>query len=278
MRTTSILVGVATAMATAVSAQSGSRQTEPYSDPTTGFVLQSYADGTGYRFGLALPQQDSKDLIVQIVTPLNQAGAGWAGIDFGNRMIGPLLVVTWPKGDAAKSVMISPRKAGGKNAAAVVKYTDQPISIRPIARGTFVNATHLSATFVCGGCINSDSFDPKTSSTGEFAYAYSLTSVVTPESDDTMLSDHSRGGHYGPFGVDLAGARSTNYGTYAAMAGAPASSSPSNPTSTAPTGGGGSTPGTSGAMNLEYSRMGPGAAVALAFVGVFYMLGAFSAL
>ncbi|KAK5661628.1 hypothetical protein OQA88_9728 [Cercophora sp. LCS_1] len=277
------------ALATTASAQDGTRRTSSYVDPATGITFQSFALTQGYRFGLVLPQQsDSKDLIVQLISPLNN-GAGWAGIDFGKTMIGPLLLTAWPKGDSSNSVMISPRQATSYRADGCQPYTKGPIDIKPIAGGTFVNSTHVSATFVCGGCINSDSFDPTASATQEFAFAYSTRAVQNPSSDGAVLSPHNTNGElYGTFGVDIASAKSSSYGTFAAKAAeaAPSGSAGAGPTQTAP--GGGSTPsstaapgagpGTSAAGDLEYGRMSPGAIAALALVGVLYGLQALSIL
>ena len=264
----------AAAMATAVSSQQTTKQ---YIDPMTGFTFQSFSPGDGYRFGIVMPQGDTTDLIGQLTGPLNGEGGGWAGIDFGNRMVGPLLIVAWPAGDAANSVMISPRQAHGKNPDRVTVYTAQPIKLRQIAKGTFANGSHVTATFVCEGCINADSFDPKTSQTGQFAWAYSSKTVVTPGSADTVLSEHQE--RYGRFGVDLDGARSPEYASYAKLAQSATSSGGfPGPTTTTMGGGAGSTSspaggGKSGAVSN--GRIGAESVIALTCAGALYAIQAF---
>jgi hypothetical protein len=90
-----------------------------------------------------------------------------------------------------------------------------------IKRGTFVNSTHVSSTFLCAGCINEDSFDAGWSSNRDvfFAHAYSQAAVEKPSSLERVLSNHtSEGGRYAEFRVVLSDARSDEYERYAALA------------------------------------------------------------
>jgi hypothetical protein len=144
--------------------------------------------------------------------------------------------------------MTASRVAKDYSVAGVVPYTANPITISPIKQGTFVNSTHISSTFLCAGCINSDSFDSSPAGRSDsdvfFGYAYSQTPVENPSDIDTALSDHTgKGADYGAFRVILGDAKSDDYDRYAEMVGAgedgiepeqPPSSTPtSTPTPTA---------------------------------------------
>lgn len=67
----------------------------PYTDEKSGITFNGHTDTTGVRFGIALPEKATTDLIAQIVAPVTNDG-GWAGSVFGSTMVGSLLVVAWP--------------------------------------------------------------------------------------------------------------------------------------------------------------------------------------
>jgi hypothetical protein len=132
--------------------------------------------------------------------------------------------------------MTAARMATDYSAIDVVPYPAHrnPITISPIAQATFINDTHVSSTFLCGGCINSDSFDPAWANANNdsnssdrdrdhdvfFGWACSQTAVEDPADIDTRLSDHTvgAGGGHGTFKVELGDTKSDDYGAYAAMA------------------------------------------------------------
>lgn len=123
-----------------------------------------------------------------------------------------------PDGD---KVMTAPRVATSYTLSSVVPYSANPVSLIPIQQGTFVNSTHVSSTFLCGGCINQDSFDPAWGSTRSvfFGYAYSQTAVKSSSNINTTLSAHTdKGGGYAAFRVELSKATSDEYEKYAALA------------------------------------------------------------
>jgi cellobiose dehydrogenase (acceptor) len=223
---TAIILAASALSATA--AAQGHPQASTYTDRNTGISFNGYADGTGYQFGMVMPQNPSTDFIVQLVSPLTR-GAGWAGIDFGQYMTGHLLVVAWPNGN---KVMIAPRFATGYTQTDTIAYGGS-LTLSPISKGTFVNATHVSATFVCGGCMNADSFTAANTS-ATFAYAYSSVAVTTPSDPSTQLSDHTTGNEpYGPFNVLMSDAESAQYVSFAAMANANTGSGSGSATSSA---------------------------------------------
>ncbi|PSR82920.1 hypothetical protein BD289DRAFT_337953, partial [Coniella lustricola] len=187
-----------------------------YTDAQTNITFLGYASTTGFQFGMALPTTPTTDLIVQLVSPLKDGG-GWGAIDFGSEMTGYLMIAAWPDTTQTDLVRISPRIATGyevSNGANL--YSASNITITQIPSGTFVNDTHVAATFVCGGCIDADSFKSYVSAgSSTFSYAYALTAVPNPDEDDTQLSDHTLQGElYGPFDVTFKEAESADYASW----------------------------------------------------------------
>lgn len=268
----------------------GSPSASQYTDPKTDITFLGYAPAsTGFQFGMALPASPTTDLIVQLVSPLNDDGAGYGAIDFGSEMTGYLMIAAWPD-TTSGAVMVSPRIATGyevSNGANV--YTTSNITITPIASGTFINDTHVSATFVCGGCIVADSFQSavtKGSASATFSYAYALTAVNDPANVDTLLSDHTLQGElYGPFDVTLKNAESSQYETWAALtnaatatasagsSGASATAAPAASDAAAATTSSSSSSSSSASVHVEsQAGLSPYAILSLVGVGVVYVL------
>lgn len=264
----------------------GVPQASKYIDSNSNITFLGYAN-QGFHFGMALPQDPKDDVIVQLVSPLKNGG-GWGGIDFGASMTGPLMVVAWPNTAKENSVMISPRVATGyeiDNGANV--YKANPITITQIPDGTFVNDTHVSATFVCGGCLNADSFGAA-NATATFAYAYAYDPVADPADVDTQLSDHTANGEpYGAFGVTVAQAKSAEYSTWAALTETAAAASGTAAAGASATAGSGaaaqtgsssssssssSSGGESSSDYSDVSGLSGGAIFALVGVGLIYVL------
>lgn len=274
---------------TAAASGDGVPQATKYIDSNSNITFLGYAN-KGYNFGMVLPSDPKDDLIVQLVSPLKDGG-GWGGIDFGASMTGPLMVVAWPNTAKANTVMISPRVATGYEIAnGANAYKSNPITITQIPDGTFVNDTHVSATFVCGGCLNADSFGAA-NKTATFGYAYAYDPVADPADPDTKLSDHTANGEpYGAFGVTVAQAQSSEYSTWAAMtqsavaasgtaaagasatggAAAPAETGSSSSSSSSSSSGGGSS--SSSSDYADASGLSLGAIFALVGVGLVYVL------
>jgi hypothetical protein len=139
--------------------------------------------------------------------------------------------------------MTAARAALAYTASGVVPYTTHPIALLPIPLGTYANTTHVSSTFLCRGCINSDSFDPAWAADNNtqnrdvfFGYAFSQTAVASPSDNDTALSPHTGpDGGYGAFRISLAKAKSDQYDKYAAMAEQPGSGATSSLAGVVPT-------------------------------------------
>ncbi|KAF2193911.1 hypothetical protein K469DRAFT_744689 [Zopfia rhizophila CBS 207.26] len=209
----------------------------PYTDDKSGITFTGFQDVSGFRFGIALPENPTTDFIGQIVCPVNSTG-GWAGVSMGSSMTNKLLIVAWPNGD---EVVSSFRKATG--------YTSPPVatgdfSMVPIPEGTYTNDTAFSYTFLCSGCITGDDLGFLTSAaTTVLGWAWSNQAVTDPTSASSALTYHAAG--FGAFGVQIAGAQSSEYSTWAALTSVGSSPS-SGGNSTSPIGGGGSKNGTTG--------------------------------
>ncbi|POS68967.1 hypothetical protein DHEL01_v212640 [Diaporthe helianthi] len=263
------IVGTTTA---AAAGSDGLPQASKYTDSNSNITFLGYAN-QGFHFGMALPQDPKDDVIVQLVSPLKD-GHGWGGIDFGASMTGPLMVVAWPNTAKENTVMISPRVATGyeiDNGANA--YKANPITITQIPDGTFVNDTHVSATFVCGGCLNADSFGAA-NTTATFAYAYAYDPVADPADPDTTLSDHTANGEpYGAFGVTVAQAKSGEYSAWAALTdtAAAASLTASSSSSSSSSSSEGEHPSSSQDYS-DVSGLSGGAIFALVAVGLIYVL------
>jgi cellobiose dehydrogenase (acceptor) len=105
----------------------------------------------------------------------------------------------------------------------------------PIPKGTFVNDTAFSYTFLCSKCITTDPatgfvISPDFNIMG---WAFSKEAVTTPSSAASVLSYHSAG--FGAFGMPLADAKSAKFDTWAALAVKGGSGSGNSTTPTPPT-------------------------------------------
>ncbi|KAK0742899.1 hypothetical protein B0T18DRAFT_172393 [Schizothecium vesticola] len=199
MRPPLILAAAAATLTTAT--------TTPYTDPLTNITFQSFTPpssssdtpDTTFRIGLAFPPSPDQDLLLlQITTPLSPASSsGWGALSLGPTMRGPLLLVAWPD-STSSTVRIAPRVATSYAVDGTVPYTATAVTLTPIPKGTYFNATHLVATFVCAGCVNTgrDAFDTAGGSAtgGLFSYAYSMVAVRDPGDEGTLLSSHVGGG------------------------------------------------------------------------------------
>ncbi|KAK7964403.1 hypothetical protein PG988_011377 [Apiospora saccharicola] len=191
--------------------------TNEFTDPATGIVLQRFFGAkSGYGFGIALPTNPTNSFIGQLSFPLNN-GAGWGGWSLTGDMTGPLLMAAWTDGT---SVVSSFRQAANEK--------DNPpevagnFSVKPIAKGTSVNNTFLTYTFLCEGCLGAQlGLDPN-AGTGkgvEMGWALSDKPVQNPGSSAGVLAFHNIG--EGGFKADLALAKRPEFDTWAALAGPP---------------------------------------------------------
>jgi cellobiose dehydrogenase (acceptor) len=252
-------------------------KTATYVDSSTGISFESFADGTGYRFGMALPQSSSStssaanQAIMQLVSPLSSSGSGWAGIVFGESMTGKLMLVAWPNGGSG-GVTVSARIATGYEIATGANlYTRRNVTTTAIAGGTYANATHVVATFVCDGCLdngatsssNGDSFVAGDGASGNaddavtMGFAYATAAVADPGNPDSTLSDHTAHGEpYGSFSFPVTRARSDQFAQWVALAANSSSSSGSEGTGNGTASGSGSGGSTTGSTTTTTTTTG----------------------
>ncbi|KAH8882444.1 CBD9-like protein [Thozetella sp. PMI_491] len=192
--------------------------TAPFTDPATNISFQRFFGAkSGFSFGIALPQTPNTSFIGLLDFPLGTNGAGWGGWSLTGDMEGPLLMAAWTPD--SKTVVSSFRQAANED--------DNPpevtgtFSVRPIAAGTTANATHLTYTFLCEGCLDAN-FGlgaASASQTVEMGWALGNKAIGNPGSSAGVLNFHNVG--FGGFDANLAQAKFAEFDTWAAMAGAP---------------------------------------------------------
>ncbi|PBP22038.1 cellobiose dehydrogenase [Diplocarpon rosae] len=182
-------------------------QSTAYADAATGITFQQVTEGT-FTFGIALPETASTDFIGRISTT---GAAGWAGISLKGPMTGSLMVVAWPN---AEQVVASLRLASGYSNPGV--FTGSA-SLKPIPAGTTFDGTTYTYTFLCEGCLQTDgSTFAADAATANLGWAHADKTPTPPAEAGATLGYHSTG--FGLFGVDLAGAKSASFATWAALA------------------------------------------------------------
>ncbi|KUJ08885.1 CBD9-like protein [Mollisia scopiformis] len=195
------------AMAISASAQG---TTSVYTEPKTGIAFETYMDPTGYAFGIALPTTPSTDFVGLLVGK----GKGWAGVSLGGSMINKLLIAAWPSGTSLISTFRETPRIGNPPEA------NGSYTMTPIAAGTYTNATHWSYAFLCKGCILADGTTfASNASTDVLGWAFATAAPTMPAAHGSALPKHSTQGNYG---MSFSAARTAKYATYAALAGAPA--------------------------------------------------------
>lgn len=213
----------------------------PFLDEKTGINFTGYQSDTGYRFGIALPENPTTDFIAQIQAPVTN-GAGWAGFSMGQSMVGNLLVVAWPN---EGKIVSSFREATGYTNPAV-KTGD--FTMLPIPDGTFVNETAFSYTFLCKNCISDDVSKGlviyESPSVNIMGWAFSKNALTDSTSASAPLNYHSAG--FGAFGLPMDNAKNAKFATWAALAVESTPGSGSGNSTTPGNGGNSTTPVTGG--------------------------------
>ncbi|RDW92292.1 hypothetical protein BP5796_01686 [Coleophoma crateriformis] len=182
-----------------------------YVDSNTGITFQGYQDSTtGFQFGMALPTTVGSDFIGQMVYKSN--GTGYGGVTFTGTMTGSMMVVAWP---SASTVVSSFRETTGYTNPAVL--SNSSLSLSSIANGTFVNSTHVSYTFLCGGCVNNPYAFVSSATEATIGWAVGSDTVTDAASADSASFVYHDVG-FGDFGLTLTSAQSASYATWAAMA------------------------------------------------------------
>lgn len=196
-----------------LSALAGAQSTTSFVDETTGITFQKYSrDSDGFGFGIAMPTDStSTDFIGQIT---GASTATWAGVSLTGSMADSLLIVAFPNADNTQVLGSLRMAATYTNPAVVTDYG----TLTPIAEGTFANADGWSYTFLCSGCLADAavSFDA-TATDIALGLGLSVDALQDPSAANAVLNSHSG---TGGFGVNLEGARSSDFATWAAMASA----------------------------------------------------------
>lgn len=191
-------------------------QTSSFTDANTGIVFQRFFGArTNFGFGVALPTDPTDSFIGQLSFPLVN-GNGWGGFSLTGDMEGPLLMAVWSDGT---NVVSSFRQAFNED--------DNPpevsgtFAVRPIASGTQVNNTFLTFTFLCEGCLDASLGlgAAGTSGQAEMGWALSSIPVRNAASSNGILDFHDSG--FGDFDANLGSARSAEFESWVALAGAP---------------------------------------------------------
>jgi hypothetical protein len=194
-----------------------------YTEPQSGITVSAYTN-SNLVFGVALPTTPSTDFIGVMVGK----GTGYAAVSLGGGMnTNALLLATWPN---SKAVLSSFRKTTLvllrspfliKILRFLSSYSSPPVApgpwtLLPIAKGTYTNATHWVATFLCKACITTDgtTFDPALAS-DTLGWAFSTAAPTTKASSATAFTKH---GSQGSYIADLASAKTDKYATWAALA------------------------------------------------------------
>lgn len=129
-------------------------------------------------------------------------------------MVGSMLIVSWPSGT---DVIASLRETSGYTSPGV--YANTTSQLLPIAKGTFVNSTHVSYTFLCHACFGSTYNIAAGASQVIVGWALGNGTVTNAASaSGATFSYHGAG--YGDFGIQTANAANDNYATWASMASA----------------------------------------------------------
>ncbi|ROV96561.1 hypothetical protein VMCG_07770 [Cytospora schulzeri] len=187
-----------------------SQKTTNFTDTNSGIQF-SYYETEGWAFGIALPENPKTggDFIGYLAADTID---GYAAVSLGGPMLKSLLVCAWANDDG---VVSSLREATGYTNPTAV--TNDTMGLYEISKGTSVNSTGWSYTFLCKGCITGDSASFTVDEDVDvFGYALSTTALTDTTDPDVALNFHSAA--YGEYAVSLADAKSSDYAAWAAMA------------------------------------------------------------
>ncbi|KAB5518233.1 hypothetical protein GE09DRAFT_1179074 [Coniochaeta sp. 2T2.1] len=157
--------------------------TTPFTDQETGIQFQRFFGArTNFSFGIALPQDSSTSA----------------------SFIGQL---TFPLSDGNGNVVSSFRQAFDKD-------NNPPevtgsFSLRPITQATSINATFLTYTFLCEGCLSAGLGLNAAAATAEMGWALAGRAVRNPGSPAGMLDFYDKG--FGDFQANLEAARNARF-------------------------------------------------------------------
>lgn len=239
----------AAALAAGVMGQS----TVNWTDSTSG-ISYSYYQSDGMAFGVALPETVEGDFIGYLAS---DSIDGYAAMSMTGEMTSSLLICAWADGD---NIVASLRKASGYSNPAEINNSS--MGIYEISKGTQVNSTGWSLTFLCKGCVGTDISFTSSDTEQVFGYAKSTTALTSTSSSGATLNYHSAA--FGEYAHSLSDAKSSDYSTWAALAGtkniAGITSSASNSTTSSGSSSNSTTTTTTSNSTYDYIVAGAGAA------------------
>ncbi|KAI5866080.1 hypothetical protein GGS23DRAFT_594232 [Durotheca rogersii] len=194
---------------------SPSQVSTAFTDAATGIKMERFFGArTTFGFGLALPATPGNSFIGQLSFPLAD-GAGWGALGLTGEMENNFFLATWP--DGRGGVMASFRQGTDEDDPPEVRGG---FAVRTIPDATSVNATFLTHTFLCEGCLDAALGLGPESAGGNavMGWALSARAVRNPASAGARLGFHERG--FGPFTMRLAQARFAEFDGWAALANA----------------------------------------------------------
>lgn len=241
----------AAVMAAGAAAQSSTNWT----DSASGIEF-SYYETDGMAFGVALPETVEGDFIGYIAS---DSIDGYAAMSMTGEMTSSLLICAWADGD---SVVASLRQATGYSNPAEI--SNASMGIYEISTGTQVNSTGWSLTFLCKGCVGISTSFSASAAEQVFGYAKSTTALTSTSSSGATLNYHADA--FGEYAHSLSDAKSSDYATWAALAGteniADISGSSSSSNTTTSHGSAGNTTTTTTTSNATYDYIVAGAGAA----------------
>ncbi|KAF2025876.1 CBD9-like protein [Setomelanomma holmii] len=180
----------------------------PYTDAMSGITFNTFQHGSGYFFGLALPQNTTGN--ADFIATIGGKGTGFSGISLGGGMLSKLLLLAWPDQQA---VVSSFRKTANYGSPAIATGTFTQI---PITNGTYVNSTHWTYTFLCSKCIQSDGTTFENSDTApSIGWALNANGPAQKANPAASVSKHTSEGQVV---FDLSKAKSSRFDTWKSWA------------------------------------------------------------
>jgi len=180
-------------------------QTSESCDSASGICFQQYYDqDLGITLGVAAPETDSDEFIMQIMAPPT---FGYTGVTLGESMMNNLMLVVWPNGN---DVMISPRMASDYANSPATYAGDVTITMLP---DSMINSTIIKATFRCQGCTTwtGGSLDMDSSS---FTFGYATNTVVKVNPIDSTSGSLFVHNQQDFATMDLAASKTSSYSSF----------------------------------------------------------------
>ncbi|KAI1845097.1 hypothetical protein JX265_002817 [Neoarthrinium moseri] len=192
--------------------QPGLAQT-PYTDAKTGIKFSTWSQGSGYTFGVALPEDALTKSATEYIGIL-RCTAGWCGLSHGEsgQMTQALLLVAWPYKD---QVVTSFRYATGYNLPEVYSGNAKLTQI-----SSSVNGSTFEVIYRCENCFswNHEGATGSVSTNEGFlvlGYAQAKAAPTNPSCPDSVFGQHST---FGQYGAEINNTVNKDYTKWAALA------------------------------------------------------------